>query len=182
MRHLGLRKRLPKLKVLAEIVGDEVIYTSYNSVVHQDDATTYPIEFLSSLAASGLPAHNITLKVGVPIMLLRNLSPPKLCNGTRLKVTVLQRNLIQAEILTGCGSGETVYIPRIPLIPNNYPFQFKRTQFPVAVCFAMTINKSQGQTLKAAGIDLRTSQQDVSRMDNCMWLARGSVAPKIYFY
>lgn len=143
-------------KILTEIVGDEVVYTSFNKVVDQDDATNYPIEFLNSLSASGLPAHKIRLKVGVPIMLLRNLTPPKLCNGTRLKVRALQRNLIEAEILTGCGAGESVFIPRIPLIPNNFPFEFKRTQFPVATCFAMTINKSQGQTLKAAGVDLRT--------------------------
>lgn len=142
---------------MTEVIGDEVVYTSYNTVLNRDDATNYPVEFLSSLTASGLPAHKITLKVGVPIMLLRNLTPPKLCNGTRLKVTALQRNIIEAEILTGCGSGETVFIPRIPLIPNNFPFEFKRTQFPVAVCFAMTINKSQGQTLKAAGVDLRSN-------------------------
>lgn len=140
--------------ILSQIEGNEVVYTSINTVVDQDDATHYPVEFLNSLSASGLPAHSITLKVGVPIMLLRNLTPPKLCNGTRLKVISLQKNLIEAEILTGCGVGEAVFIPRIPLIPHNYPFEFKRVQFPVSVCFAMTINKSQGQTLKAAGVDL----------------------------
>ena len=142
-------------KMLSAIVGDEVVYTSYNSVVNQCDVTTYPVEFLNSLTANGLPAHKIRLKVGVPVMLLRNLTPPKLCNGTRLQVTALHRHIIQGKILTGCGSGDIVYIPRIPLIPNNFPFEFKRTQFPVALCFAMTINKSQGQTLKAAGVDLR---------------------------
>ncbi|CAH0407955.1 unnamed protein product [Chilo suppressalis] len=35
--------------------------------------------------------------------------------------------------------------------------QFKCVQFPVSVCFAITINKSQGQTLRAAGVYLRTS-------------------------
>ncbi|KAL0830677.1 hypothetical protein ABMA28_002814 [Loxostege sticticalis] len=143
-------------KILNAIGGDEVVYYSINSILDQGAATTYPVEFLNSLSASGLPAHTITLKVGVPIMLLRNLTPPKLCNGTRLKVVSLQRNLIEAEILTGCAAGEIVFIPRIPLIPHNFPFQFKRIQFPVSVCFAMTINKSQGQTLRAAGIDLRT--------------------------
>lgn len=67
----------------------------------------------------------------------------------------LQRNLIGAEILTECGAGETVFIPRIPLIPNNFPFEFKRTQIPVDTCFAMTISMSWEQTLKAAGVDLR---------------------------
>jgi ATP-dependent DNA helicase PIF1 len=50
-------------------------------------------------------------------------------------------------------------IPRIPIISNEsntLPFQFKRLQFPVAVCFAMTINRSQGQTFEKVGLDLST--------------------------
>ncbi|XP_063361874.1 E3 ubiquitin-protein ligase XIAP-like [Cydia amplana] len=70
---------------------------------------------------------------------------PKLCNGTQLKVMQLQRNLIEAQILTRCGAGEAVLIPRIPLIPSNFPFRFKCLQFPVSVCFAMFINKCRGR-------------------------------------
>lgn len=112
------------------------------------------MEFLNSITTPGLPAHKIHLKVNVSVILLRNLNPPKLCNGTRLRIVALHKNLIEATILTGCGKGENVLIPRIPIIPSNFPFQFKRLQFPVNLCFAMTINKSQGQTLKKAGIDL----------------------------
>ena len=37
---------------------------------------------------------------------------------------------------------------------TDLPFTFRRLQFPVRPCFAMSINKSQGQTFKAIGIDL----------------------------
>ncbi|GBP58755.1 Putative fatty acyl-CoA reductase CG5065 [Eumeta japonica] len=44
--------------------------------------------------------------------------------------------------------GEEVLIPRIPMIPTDMPFEFERLQFPICLAFAMTINKSQGQSLK----------------------------------
>ncbi|CAH2098246.1 unnamed protein product [Euphydryas editha] len=143
------------LKILTHVSGNSVQYTSINTVMEEEDATHYPVEFLESLNTPGLPAHKIVLKIGVPIILL-SLCPPKLCNGTRLKITNLQQNIIEAEILTGCGAGDVVFIPRIPLIPNNFPFSFKRVQFPVSLCYAMTINKAQGQTLSVAGVDLTT--------------------------
>ncbi|XP_029431432.1 uncharacterized protein LOC115075280 [Rhinatrema bivittatum] len=140
--------------LLQAFTSETKTYKSVDSV-KVDDAVHYPVDFLHSLNPPGIPQHNLILKIGTPIMLLRNLQPPKLCNGTRLQVKSLHRNIIEAIIFTGCGREEMVFIPRIPLIPADIPFQFKRLQFPVGVCFAMTINKSQGQTLKVVGVDLR---------------------------
>ena len=64
--------------------------------------------------------------------------------------------MIEAEIITGTNIGKRVFIPRITLSPSDskWPFVLKRRQFPISVCFAMTINKSQGQSLKHVGVYL----------------------------
>jgi ATP-dependent DNA helicase PIF1 len=98
----------------------------------------------------GMPPHVLTLKIGVPIILLRNINPPRLCNGTRLSVG----NLMNDIILNGKFKGEDVLLPRIPMIPTDMPFQSKRLQFPVRLAFAMTITKAQGQSLQVCGLNL----------------------------
>ncbi len=86
--------------------------------------------------------------------MLRNINQPQLCNGTRLAVKKLMNNVIEATIIKAKYKGEDVLIPRIPMIPTDLPFDFKRLQFPVRLVFAKTINKSQGQSLEVCGIKL----------------------------
>lgn len=64
--------------------------------------------------------------------------------------------IIEAKIITGDNVGNIVIIPRISVSPveAKYPFRMKRKQFPITVAFAMTINKSQGQTLGNVGVYL----------------------------
>jgi hypothetical protein len=72
-------------------------------------------------------------------------------------VRACQRNSIDAEIVLGQHAGKRVFLPRIPLCPSDdqmFPFQFKRKQFPIRLSFAMTVNKSQGQTIPNVGVYL----------------------------
>jgi ATP-dependent DNA helicase PIF1 len=90
-------------------------------------------------------------------MILRNLDPPRLCNGTRAVVTHMYRNCIAVRIMTGAARGEIALIPRIPMKAENCYVEFYRRQLPISVAFAIAINKSQGQTLDVVGVDLRES-------------------------
>ena len=87
-------------------------------------------------------------------MLLRKLDPPKLCNGTRLTRKRMMSHVLEATIISGKCAGMNCFIVRIPMRPTVLPFEFQRLQFPVRLCFAMKINKSQGQILKVVGLNL----------------------------
>ena len=62
--------------------------------------------------------------------------------------------------MTGTHAGHIVFIPCIALTTTkdcHFPFTLTREQFPVKPSYAMTINKSQGQTLTKVGIYLPQS-------------------------
>ncbi|XP_008180546.1 uncharacterized protein LOC103308627 [Acyrthosiphon pisum] len=90
-------------------------------------------------------------------MLLRNIDPKRqLCNGTRLVVTELRPHNFKARKLSSADDGQDdIILPAVALTSSeedDLPFQMKRIQFPVRLSFAMTINKSQGQTFDRVGL------------------------------
>ncbi|KAL1321121.1 hypothetical protein AAHE18_14G105700 [Arachis hypogaea] len=120
--------------IIMKISGDEKFYLSSDSVD----------KFYRSghLQCSRLPHHALKLKVGIPIMLLRNLDQfAGLCNGTRLIITRLSNHVL---------------IPCMCMFPSQSPWPFKldRRQLSIVVAYAMTINKSQGQALSNVGVYL----------------------------
>ena len=56
--------------------GELHSYTSVDSVTDETEATNYPTEFLNSLDVPGILPHNLQLRVGSTIIMLRNLNHP----------------------------------------------------------------------------------------------------------
>jgi ATP-dependent DNA helicase PIF1 len=73
-------------------------------------------------------------------------------------IHTLGRFSIQVRLLGGDFNSQLRTIPRIKLQSTDQQLSFtlSRKQFPIALCFAMTINKSQGQSFEAVGVDLRS--------------------------
>ena len=138
------------------ISGKGAMLQSADTLENQEDSFRFNTEYLNTLRPNGFPQHVLHLKPGMPLMLLRNINPRQgLCNGTRVVFEkCIENKLLQCTIVE---TNRIILIPRITFIPkmNEYPFEWQRRQFPVRPAFAMTINKSQGQTLKYAGIWLR---------------------------
>ncbi|KAK1359990.1 hypothetical protein POM88_044464 [Heracleum sosnowskyi] len=154
--------------VLARLPSEEHIYLSVDSIDEgpmneSDQNSAFPEEFLNSIDMPGMPKHELKLKVGVVIMLTRNINQVfGLCNGTRMIVKRLFKWTVECEIITGSHSGTRHIIPRFITTPpnnnSNWPFIFKRKQLPLQVCFAMTINKSQGD---GTGVGKKTTKNIV---------------------
>lgn len=143
------------------LLGEEKIYTSANSIdpidkCSMNDEALGP-DFLNKIKVSSLPNHSLRLKIGCPVMVRRNINPTAgLMNGTRVQITQLMDFMVQARIITGEKVGSIVYIPRLLITPSDtrLPFKMHRRQLPLAVAFAITINKSQGQSLSEVGLFL----------------------------
>ncbi|XP_076905356.1 uncharacterized protein LOC143561097 [Bidens hawaiensis] len=99
---------------------DEKEYLSSDSICPTEDfidplqANLYSPDVLNGLKISGLPNHRLVLKVGVPVMLLRNIDHQiGLCNGTRLRVISLKKHVVVAEIISGAKITPTSAVPAI---------------------------------------------------------------------
>ena len=88
---------------------------------------------------SGISNYQLSLKIGAPVMLLRNLQAgPKISlrNGTRMIVIQMMERAIEVEVAVGMNKGLRVFLPRVPQYDKSgdYPFTLVRRQYPVRLC------------------------------------------------
>jgi hypothetical protein len=122
--------------IMDKLSGEEMIYRSCDSVCSASTngmEELYPTEFLNTLKFLGILEHELRLKVGLPVMLLRNINQSTgLCNGTRMTLTQLGSKYIEVQIITGTHVGDKVCIPRIIMTPNDTKWPLWRTY---SICY-----------------------------------------------
>lgn len=136
---------------------------------------TQPETLSNALDCSGIPPARLDLKLGSPLILLANIDPANgLCAGSRLKFLRCKPNALEAIITTGRFAGQKCFIPRLKLYsrrnerwwsntaptsgkPQFLPCRIARFQFPVRLCFAMTVAQSRGQSFSVIGFDSRVA-------------------------
>ena len=149
-------------KIIQKLPGELKIYYLDDSIPNKDDYTIpidqiYSKEFLATQNPGNIPPHELKLKLKTIVMSVRNINTSLgLCNGTRMSVERLGDTTITCKVLTGPMKRKSIYLPQMSLIPSDtrLPFPFQRKQFPIIPSFAMTINKSQGQSFNYVGVDL----------------------------
>ncbi|VFQ99284.1 unnamed protein product [Cuscuta campestris] len=195
----SLRRLFATLLVFCDIPNPRELWAKYKKYLYEDFSQVHiytPLEMetmtlkligdITEALGKSLPPHTLVLKKNCPVILLRNLNPCEgLCNGTRLICDAFHDHLISCFIAFGEYKGKHVFIPRIPLEMSRderCAIPFKRTQFPVKLCFAMTINKSQGQTLEFAGIFLRRPVFCHGQLYVAMSRAKNAASIKMLIY
>lgn len=134
-------------EVLRRLPGTEVSFISADDTV-DDTSGLWSTDILNSWNPNGMPPHELKLKVGCIIMLLRNLHATRgLCNGTRLRVEAIKKKTLVCTIVSGHSKriGQRVIIYRVPLqsAKGELPCTLRRLQFPVRLAFGITIVRAQ---------------------------------------
>ncbi|RKF55217.1 putative atp-dependent dna helicase pif1 [Golovinomyces cichoracearum] len=145
-------------EVYKRFPGVEVAYRSHDTQ-ELDDITGGWEESVENMWNVNLPSIQpaiLKLKICMPVICTRTLmAHAGPCNGSRGILTGLQKHVVEIMLLGGQWHGKLRYIPRIPIKtnPTELHYTLIRKQFPLRPCFAMTINKSQGQSFVHVGVD-----------------------------
>ena len=131
---------------------------SSNSIIKSnpnDIAEVILSELLQAADVPGVPSHNLRLKVGCVVMFMRNVNfDTGIVNGEEGVVRAISIRIVDVEVIAP--DSPLIKIPRIlfEVQVGSKGITFHCRQFPLRVCYAVTVNKSQGQTLSKVGLDL----------------------------
>ena len=137
-------------KILKKVNGQEVLLHSVTRLASEDTHLSQFLteEFLHSLKPPGVPNHHLKLKLNCLCLVMRNISiQDRIMNNTKVIVRTIGRKFVTVETLP---EHKQVLLPhivfRFTLPRSGVTVEWR--QFPLRPCYAITVNKAQGQILK----------------------------------
>ena len=95
----------------------------------EDPLLNYPVEYLNKINCGSLPLAKLKLKIGCPMMVLKNLNAAnEVCNGSRGVLTRYNNRVLEVRLLTGDHAKQTVFIPRVANQPGEDENAFRFTR------------------------------------------------------
>jgi hypothetical protein len=77
-------------------------FRSADRIVNDGERDIYTTGYLNTIEVANVLHHESKVKIGSPVILLRNLNPADgMCNGTRLRILRCGERVIKREILSG---------------------------------------------------------------------------------
>lgn len=134
----------------------------------------YPMEFLHNMDPHNFTRRKISWKVGLPVMLLRNINhSTEFCNCTRLMVTRFGGWILQAKIMTGGNIGDRVCIPTIVLNApaTEFPLTLQRRQYPLCLYYKISDTWPRNLCFRTSSFILLFQESNIERgiEDTCTW-------------
>jgi len=141
---------------IARISGEAHLAMASDDLRGSRSPDLYPPEYIASLNFGGVPPACLKFKKNARFMIIKNYNPPEVCNGVLCELLQWSKFNIQVRLLTGPGKRKIIMLPRCHFSildgKSGLPFSFARWQFPIVCAYAVTIHKSQGQSLSRVGL------------------------------
>ena len=140
----------------------EVRCTSHDYLCEVDDVHGYmetitTEQCLNSYNSTSAPPHVLKLKVNDICLVTRALMVDNIASNSRVQIVSIHANVIWVKTLSE-STQRIVAIPKVRFkfrLEYGQSFSLMRTQFPLRLAYAMTMNKSQSQTLRRTLVDCR---------------------------
>ena len=146
--------------VLNKMQGKLLEFYSFNQMSSEDVGSHHrgllSTDFMSQINQPGVPPHILRLKIGCVCTVERNLLlTEKVAHNTKVILEKVAKHYL--EVLDPATKRHHL-IPRITFMVRlpKTSLTFTRRQYPLRLAYAVTVNKSQGQTLSMSVVDLRT--------------------------
>lgn len=104
--------------ILKEVHEEMKKYLSMDAIMDTEFSVPW-MQFLNAIELLSVPYYKPKMKLNVPI-----------CNRTGVRINTLGQNILCTFILFGGGKGNSVVIPRTPIIPLTLHFNSKWFSIP----------------------------------------------------